>query len=316
MWALFVGVVLVLLAMDLGLFNRKSKEISIKNSLLMSAFYVSCGVAYGIWVWYGLGPVAGKEYFTGFIVEKILSLDNIFVISLIFSYFSIPAIYQHRVLFFGILGVIILRGIMISLGAMLVAKFHWLLYVFAVFLMFTGIKMLFAHEKEKDMGANPILKLLKKIIPITDNLHGNKFFVRLAPQGEGQNKTIAHATPLFVALIMIEFVDLVFAVDSVPAIFAITTDSYVIYTSNIFAILGLRALYFTLAAMIHRFAYLKYALSGVLVFIGSKIFIGDWFFDGKMPAELSLAVTVLMLSSGIIVSLLKTRPQAKAVQGE
>lgn len=311
MWAGFIALVLILLVVDLGLFHRRQREISIKESLWMSVFYIVVACLFGGAVWQELGPQSGKEYFTGFLVEKSLSMDNVFVISLIFTYLQIPRIYQHRVLFWGILGVIVLRGIMIGVGAALVEEFHWILYLFAAFLMVTGVKMLFAGDEEPDIEQNPILKFLRKYLPITQELHGNRFMIR-APHPEAPRRKITMYTPLFVALVFIELIDLVFAVDSVPAIFAITTDPYVIYTSNIFAILGLRALYFALAVIIHRFSYLKYALALVLVFIGSKVFVTDFLLDGeKFPASVSLAVTFGLLAGGVAVSLLKTGKMAK-----
>lgn len=238
-------------------------------------------------------------------VEKTLALDNIFVIALIFSFFAIPRKYQHRVLFWGILGVIVLRGIMIGLGATIVSNYHWVLYVFAVFLIFTGIKMLFAgDDEEPDLSRNPLLRFARKRMRVTDELHGNAFFVKL-PDGAG--RMVRYATPLFLALVMIEFADLIFAVDSVPAVFTITTEPFIVYTSNIFAILGLRALFFALAAILHRFAYLKYALSLLLVFIGSKIFIADLMGWEKFPPVWSLGITFAILGAGVIVSLLKTK---------
>lgn len=305
MWAAFLGVVLVLLVLDLGLFHRKAKEIGVRESLWMSGFYVSIGLLFGVWVWHSLGAQAGTEYMTGFLVEKTLALDNIFVISLIFTYFAVPAAHQHRVLFWGVLGVIVLRGIMIGLGATLVTEFSWVLYVFALFLIATGAKMLVIGDTLPDIETNPALKLMRRHMRITPSLQGGKFFVQQADPDTG--KLATWATPLFVALVMIEIVDLVFAVDSVPAIFAITTDPFVVYTSNIFAILGLRALYFALAAVIGRFAYLKPALALVLIFIGSKIFIADLLGLEKFPAGLSLAVTLGLLAGGVAISLLKTR---------
>ena len=247
---------------------------------------------------------AASEYWTGFIVEKTLSMDNVFVISLIFSFFAIPAKYQHRVLFWGILGVVVLRGIMIGIGTTLVSEFHWILYLFAAFLIFTGVKMFFSDDDDMDVADNPILKFLKKHLPVLDELKGNKFFVR---QNNEEGKLQIYCTPLFVALLMIELVDLIFAVDSVPAVFAITLDPYVVYTSNIFAILGLRALYFSLNAIIDRFYYLKPALALVLVFIGSKIFI-TWFLGlSKFPTSVSLGITLSLIVGGVLYSLYKTR---------
>ncbi|MBM5573376.1 TerC family protein [Deefgea sp. CFH1-16] len=306
LWLSFIAIVLTLLIFDLGVLHKQDHEIGVRESLKLSAFYITAGLLFGGWVWWYLGSVSGMEYFTGFLIEKSLSLDNVFVISLIFTYFAIPRIYQHRVLFWGILGVIVLRAIMIGVGATLVAEYYWTLYIFAVFLIFTGLKMLFASEQATDMSKNPLLGFLRRHMRVTDQLHGQQFFVRV-PAAAGSEKTVLWATPLFLALVMIEIVDLVFAVDSVPAIFAITTDPFIVYTSNIFAILGLRALYFALAAVIHRFHYLKYALALVLVFIGSKIFLGDFVFDGKVPPALSLAVTFGLLAAGILFSLWKTR---------
>ena len=240
-----------------------------------------------------------------------MAMDNIFVIAMIFGYFSIPREYQHRVLLFGILGVIVLRGIMIAAGAAVVENYHWVLYLFAAFLVITGIKMLFSSSEPYDVENNPVLKFLRKRLPVTERLQGQKFLVRENNPATGKLKT--YVTPLLLALIMIEFADLVFAVDSIPAIFAITTDPFIVYTSNIFAILGLRALYFALAALIHRFAYLKYALSVVLIFIGSKIFIADMLGLAKIPPLISLGVTLAILASGIIGSLWATRNDEKAL---
>ncbi len=302
-WGLFIGIVITLLVIDLGVLHKDNHVISVKESLWMSAGYIAIALMFGGWIWWEMGPDSGMNYLTGFFVEKTLALDNIFVISLIFSYFAIPQIYQHRVLFWGILGVIVLRGIMIGLGATLVTQFSWILYIFGAFLVLTGIKMLFASAHEKDMGENRMIKFLRKHMKVTDELHGQRFFVKQIDPKTG--KLARFATPLFLALLMVEFVDIIFAVDSVPAIFAITTDPYIVYTSNIFAILGLRALYFALAAMMHRFVYLKYALSAVLIFIGGKIFWNQ--LVGKMDPSISLTITVAILASGIIFSLLKTR---------
>jgi tellurite resistance protein TerC len=309
MWAVFLGIVIALLIFDLGVLHKKTKEIGIKESLVMSAFYFLIALAFGAWVWHELGAQSGQEYITGFIIEKTLALDNVFIISLIFTYFAIPLKYQHRVLFWGILGVIVLRAIMIALGATLVSEFSWILYVFAVFLILTGIKMLYVGDKLPDIENNPILKLLRKRLKITDKLHDEKFYVNL-PDPKNNGKMVRHFTPLFVALILIEFVDLIFAVDSVPAIFTLTTDPYIVYTSNIFAILGLRALYFALAAIIHRFKYLKHALAVVLMFIGSKIFIADALGMEKFPVSISLSVTFGLIAAGIVYSLYKTNKQS------
>jgi tellurite resistance protein TerC len=302
-WLTFVGVVVALLAFDLGVLHKDDKEIGVRESLLLSAGYISAALIFGAWVWWYLGAQSGMDYYTGFMIEKSLSMDNVFVIALIFSFFAIPRQYQHRVLFWGILGVIVLRAIMIGLGATLVSQFSWVLYLFGAFLIFTGIKMWIIADHVPDIANNPLLKFLKRHMRVTDGLRGNAFWVNEPDPATG--KVVRFVTPLFLALVLVEFVDLVFAVDSVPAIFAITTDPFIVYTSNIFAILGLRALYFALAAMIHRFKYLKYALALVLVFIGSKIFLVG--IIGKIPAVISLSVTFGLIAGGVLVSLWKTR---------
>ena len=305
MWLGFFAIVAALLALDLGVLHRKQKEIEVRESLLLSAGYIALGLAFGGVVWWQLGETAGILYLTGFVVEKSLALDNVFVIALIFSFFAVPRQYQHRVLFWGILGVIVLRAIMIGIGAKLVSEFSWILYVFAAFLVLTGIKMLVVGSKPLDLAQNPVLKFVRSRFRVTDELHGQAFFVNLPDATSG--RLVRHVTPLFVALILIEIADLIFAVDSVPAIFAITTDPYLVYTSNIFAILGLRALYFALDAVLHRFAYLKQALAVLLIFIGSKIFVADLFGLEKFPAAWSLGLTFAILAAGIIYSLWRTR---------
>ena len=245
----------------------------------------------------------------GFVVEKTLALDNVFVIALIFSFFAVPRKYQHRVLFWGILGVIVLRAIMIGLGAILVSQFAWVLYIFAAFLIITGIKMLWIGDKEPEIGNNPVIGFLRRRFNVTDEHHGQSFFVKKPDPRTG--KMAWFLTPLFMALVMVEIADVIFAVDSVPAIFAITTDPFIVYTSNIFAILGLRALYFSLAAMIHRFQYLKPALAVVLIFIGSKIFISDLLGLEKVPPVVSLGVTLTIIAAGILWSLYGTRAEVK-----
>ena len=333
MWLLFIGVVGLLLVLDLGVLHREAKEIEVKESLILSTLYIGLGLAFGFWVWWSFdnlkpegvgldGATAATLYWTGFIVEKTLAMDNVFVIAMIFTYFAVPRIYQHRVLFWGILGVIVLRAIMIGLGATIVSQFSWVLYVFAVFLIFTGVKMWVMAEAKPDIAKNPLLKFMRRRFNVTDQLHGEKFWVKQPHPQTG--KAVWFMTPLFLALVLVEVADVIFAVDSVPAIFAITTDPFIVYTSNIFAILGLRALYFALAAIVHRFHYLKYALSVLLVFIGSKIFIADLAFPetGKFPPALSLSITFVILAAGIVWSLWKTRggdgsrakPQSKAAK--
>jgi len=314
MWKGFLLIVLLLLAFDLGVLNRKDKEMGVAQSLWLSAFYIAFAVLYGAGIWWAYdngeittsdGTHAGIAFFTGFFIEKALSIDNVCVISLSFGYFAIPARYQYRALVWGIIGVILLRGIMIAAGAALVQQYSWVLYIFGAFLIATGIKMLVVPEGEQDISKNPIVRFMRKHMRVTDELHGKKFFVRQMDPATG--KKLAFATPLFLALVVINIADLIFAVDSVPAIFAITTDTFIVYTANIMAILGLRALYFALAAMVHRFHYLKYALALVLVFIGGKIFWNQMV--GKLDPAISLGVTAAIIAGGVFVSLWKTRGQ-------
>ncbi|TDM07958.1 MAG: hypothetical protein C4K60_00030 [Ideonella sp. MAG2] len=331
-WLAFLLAVLAILAFDLGVMHRDAHEIGVAESLKMSALYIGLGLAwaavvYGIYGHYAnagaMDPqmaaatssderawTAVKLYMTGYLVEKTLAMDNVFIISMIFTYFAVPREYQHRVLFWGILGVIVLRAIMIGLGAALVMEFVWIMYVFGVILLLTGVKMLVMVDHKPDIGNNPVLRLMRKHMRVTDDLHGQAFTVRLAHPQTG--KMELYATPLLLCLILVEIADLVFAIDSVPAIFAITPDPFIVYTSNIFAILGLRALYFALAAVVHRFHYLKYALAMVLIFIGAKIFLGDWLFDGKVPASISLGVTGGLLAGGVLFSLWKTRSATRS----
>jgi tellurite resistance protein TerC len=307
-WLSFAAVVATLLALDLGVLHKGEQEISVRESLVLSAGYISVAALFGAWVWWQQGAIKGTEYFTGFLIEKSLSMDNVFVIAMVFSYFAIPRALQHRVLFWGILGVLVLRAIMIALGAALIHEFSWILYVFGAFLILTGIKMWRTASDMPDIGNNPVLQWLRRHLRVTDSLHGQAFMVTQPHPQTGA--PVRWATPLLLALCLIECLDLVFAVDSVPAVFAITDDPFIVYTSNVFAILGLRALYFALAAMVHRFHYLKYALALVLVFIGMKIVLVG--LVGKMPAALSLGITFGLIAGGVLVSLWKTRPGAPA----
>jgi integral membrane protein, TerC family len=307
-WLGFLGVVFALLAFDLGVLNKDDKELGIAESLKLSAFYIAVAVVFGVWIHFSKGAEASLHYFTGYAIEKALSIDNVFVISLIFTYFAIPRALQYRALVWGIIAVLVMRGIMIGVGAALVQEYDWVLLFFGVFLVATGIKMLVVKEGETDVSRNPVVRFLSRRMRVTDGLHGQRFFVRQPHPKTG--RLVVWATPLFLALVVINVADLVFAVDSVPAIFAITTDTYIVFTANIMAILGLRALYFALAAMVHRFEYLKYALALVLVFIGLKIFWNHFF--GKVDPAISLAVTLAMIGGGIVFSLWKTRGEAEA----
>ena len=312
LWLLFLTIVVALMVFDLGVLHKDDHELGVRESLKLSAFYIAIAVAFGGYIWWawsngtlvtsdGTNPVA--SYFQGYIIEKVLSIDNVFVISLIFGYFAIPRKYQYRALVWGIIGVIILRGIMIAIGAELIAAYDWVTLVFAAFLAFTGLKMLVVPDSDPDLSQNPVVRFISTHMNVTNGLHGQKFFVRQPSPVTG--KLMLYATPLFVALVVINFADLVFAVDSVPAIFLITTDTFIVYTANIMAILGLRALYFALAALVHRFHYLKYALAVVLIFIGLKGFYS--YFFGKFDPYLSLAITIGIILVGIVYSLWKTR---------
>lgn len=300
MWGTFLALMLGLLVFDLGVIHRRPHEIGLRESLLLSALYISLGLLFSLWIWQMLGAHAAMLYLTGYVVEKSLSLDNVFLIALIFSYFAIPRAYQHKVLIWGIVGVIVLRGVMIGAGTVIVSHFEWVLYVFAVFLIFTGVKMLLNGDHQFEVADNPVLRLLRRWLPLSSGLHGHRFFIRSGSR--------LLATPLLLTLFMVETADLIFAIDSIPAIFSITTDPYIAYTSNIFAVLGLRALYFVFVVLIARFTYLKYALSLVLVFIGSKTFLAELFPLEKFPSALSLVITVLLITGGIFLSLFSRRP--------
>ena len=328
-WLAFIGAVVTLLAFDLGVVNRKDHEIGTRASLQLSAFYIVIGLSFAVVIWQlynnaypgvSLDPqllaVTGEErawtavqlYLTGFAVEKTLALDNVFIISMVFTYLAIPRMYQHRVLFWGVIGVIVLRAFMIGLGAALVSQFSWVLYFFAVFLIITGILMFRKGGHDTDISQNKVIAWLRRRMNVTPELYGNKLRVQLPDPHTGKLRWFA--TPLLLALVFVEIVDLIFAIDSVPAIFAITSDPYIVYTSNIFAILGLRALFFALAAMVHRFQYLKHALALTLVFIGSKIFLGDLFPGGKFPSTWSLSITMGLIGGGVLYSLWRTRTSA------
>jgi tellurite resistance protein TerC len=302
MWLGFNVFVLILLALDLGLLHRKGQEVGIKEALLLSLGYFVLALIFGAGVYHFLGANAGVEFFTGYLLEKSLSVDNIFVFVLIFSHFSVPPQYQHRVLFWGILGALMMRAAMILTGAAILQSFHWVIYIFGAFLIFTGIKMLLTINQEPNMEGNRLVRLIRRNFRVTEGYEGNKFFVR--------RNGLLFLTPLMVVLILVEVSDVVFALDSIPAIFAITTDPFIVYTSNVFAILGLRALYFALVGIIHRFHYLKYGLSLVLMVVGAKMLINAAF--GKIiPTEAALLVTALLIGGSMLVSVLKTRGMPK-----
>ncbi|TYC81033.1 TerC family protein [Novosphingobium sp. BW1] len=312
-WFAFIAIVIALTAFDLGVLHKDDKEMGIGESLKLSVFYIGIAMIFGGWIWVQKGPAAGMEYYTGYFIEKALSIDNVFVISMIFSFFAVERKYQYRALLWGILAVIVLRGIMIAGGAAMIESAYWVMYLFAAFLIFTGLKMLVTGESEPDVGNNAAVRWISTHMRVTKEHHAEHFFVKVpanpeAPVGARGSRLVWAATPLFLALVVINLADLVFAVDSVPAIFTITRDTFIVYTSNIMAILGLRALYFALAAMVHRFHYLQYALALVLVFIGGKIFVSDFLLSGaKIPPVFSLGVTVALIAGGVIWSLVMTR---------
>ncbi len=311
MWGVFFLVVPALMIADLFIFNKRDHVIGLEESLKMSGWYVGFGLLFGLYVWWNMGDDHALDYYTAFVIEKSLSLDNLFVITVIFTTFSIPKEYQHRVLVWGIIGVIVMRGIMIGAGAAIVHQFHEVLLLFAAILIFTGIKMLMmkSHDEEVDNLENKgYVKFLKKHINFTTELHGHDFWVK-KPLPEKPGKMGWFATPLFLALVVVELTDLMFAFDSIPAVLAITTEPYVVYTSNIFAILGLRALFFAVENIINRFILMKYALSIVLIFIGGKVFINEFFFH--ISPAISLAITLFVLLGGMVFSILITsnRPE-------
>ena len=349
-WLGFIVFVILMLALDLGVFHRHAHVVSIKEALGWSAVWAGLGLTFTFFIYYGYenhwlglgnvvdavdgqinnGKTAALKYLTGYVVEKSLSVDNVFVIAMLFGFFAVPAIYQHRVLFWGILGALVMRGVMIGVGAKLVSEFHWVLYVFGIFLILTAVKMLVMKTDHTDPNQNIVVRLTRKFFPITQRFHGEHFFVRagspgsLEPEVPGAQPMIDEAvanakpgtlmlTPLMLALIMVETTDLIFAVDSIPAIFAITADPFLVFTSNVFAILGLRSLYFALAGMIEKFRYLKISLSLVLALVGVKMLIHSWLKEMLGPNfNLYLLVVVLLiLAAGVAASLLTTKNQHK-----
>jgi tellurite resistance protein TerC len=297
-WIAFFVIVVALMAFDLGVLNKTDHEIGIKESLWLSAFYIAVALLFGLGVWWMRGAEDALLYYTGFLVEKSLSIDNVFVFALIFTFLGIPRIYQYRVLVWGIIMALVLRAVFIGFGAAVVAEWSWILWFFGAFLIITGVKMLWAKDDDgPDFENNAVMLWMKRHINLTPEYRGNAFWFK--------ENGVRWFTPLFVALVLINFADIIFAVDSVPAILAITQDPFIVYTSNIFAILGLRALYFALAAMIHRFHYLKYALALILVLIGVKIVL--MMIGIKLPALLTLGLTFGLLAGGVGYSLWKTK---------
>ncbi|HYO39335.1 MAG TPA: TerC family protein [Nocardioidaceae bacterium] len=294
-WAAVLAVILAMLMIDL-LAHRRAHVVSVREAAWWSAVWVSLGLAFGAVVWWTMGPQAGAEYYAGYLIEKSLAVDNVFVFALIFTYFAVPREYQHRVLFYGVLGALVFRAVFIAGGAVLIENFAWILYVFGAFLIVTGWKMFTHRNDHLDPSQNPVLRLVRKRVPSTDEYHGNRFWVRKGG--------VWVATPLLPVLVLIETTDIVFAVDSIPAIFAVTQDPFLVFTSNAFAILGLRAMYFLLADLIHRFIYLKTGLAAILVFVGVKMLLLDVY---KVPIWLSLTVIAACITLAVVASLRATR---------
>ncbi len=302
LWIGFNLFVLLMLALDLGVFHRKTHEVNVKEALIWSFVWFALAMVFNYGVYHYMGKVKALEFFTGYVLEKSLSVDNIFVFILVFSFFKVPALYQHKILFWGILGALVMRVILIFSGVALLTKFHWLIYVFGAFLVFTGIKMLLQKDSHVAPDKNILVRLFKKIYPVTNDYHGDKFFVKIDAK--------KFATPMFVVLLVIEFTDLVFAVDSIPAILAITNDTFIVYTSNVFAILGLRSLYFALSGVMKYFRFLKVGLSVILVFVGIKMIIVDFF---KFPIMLSLGIIISILLISVLASLIKPKEENKEI---
>jgi tellurite resistance protein TerC len=354
LWIAFIAFVLLMLALDLGVFHRKAHVVTVKEAIAWSAVWFTLGSAFAVFVyfaydgqWFSLGTVpdpvdglpnvgatATEKYLTGYVVEKSLSVDNIFVIAMIFGFFAVPPIYQHRVLFWGILGALVLRGVMIALGAKLISEYHWVLYLFAVFLILTAIKMLFFKTEHTDPNKNFVVRLMRRLLPITARFHGEHFIVRTGEAAcyesevpgmpampdevveKAQLGTLL-LTPLALALVMVETTDLIFAVDSIPAIFAITGDPFLVFTSNVFAILGLRSLYFALAGMVDKFRYLKAALAVVLMVVGVKMLLAEWLklALGRHFNLYLLLVVLAILAAGVLGSLIAERRDTRHLTG-
>jgi tellurite resistance protein TerC len=304
-WFGFNALILVLLALDLGVFNRRAHAVGMREALSWSAVWVTLALAFGAWVGTSMGKQAMLEFYSGYLIEQALSVDNLFVFILIFGYFRIPPALQHRVLFWGILGALLMRGTMIAAGALLLARFHWIIYLFGGFLLVTGVRMAFGGDAQVEPEANPVIRLLRRILPITSQFHGERFFVR-EPGADGALRLVA--TPLFVVLALVETTDIVFAVDSIPAVFGVTRNPFLVYTSNVFAILGLRSLYFVLAGVIGTFHLLKYGLALVLAFVGGKMLLSGYL---HVPTGVSLAIVASVLAGSVLLSLV-VRPRGDA----
>ncbi len=296
LWMGFGLFLLIMLALDLGVFHKNSHVVEFKEAITWSCVWIGLAIVFNIGIFYFAGEIKGLEFLTGYLIEKSLSIDNVFIIALIFTYFNVPREYQHRVLFWGVIGALIMRAVLIAVGAALITEFTWIIYIFGAFLIFTGFKMYFQKDHKIDPDKNPLIKLSKKLIPVTEQYNKEKFFV--------VKDRKRYATPLFLVLLLVETTDLIFAVDSIPAIFAISKDPFIVFTSNAFAILGLRSLYFALAGVIHKFYYLKAGLSVILVFVGIKMLLVDIY---KIPTGISLGLIALVIIVSIYASVQKNK---------
>ena len=302
LWIGFNVFVLAMLALDLGVFHKKCHVVTFKESITWTAVWVTLAMIFNAWLWKTYGSQKGVEFFTGYVIEKSLSVDNVFVWAMLFTYFAVPPLYQHKILFWGVIGALIMRAGMIFLGAALITQFAWIIYVFGAFLILTGLKMIFKKEEEIHPENNPVVRWFKRFMPVTQDFRGEKFFVR--------ENGVRMATPLFVVLILVEITDLIFAVDSIPAIFAVTKDPFIVYTSNVFAILGLRSLFFALSGVLDKFHYLKIGLGVVLTFVGVKMILAHT--EYKIDTVVSLGVIVSILATSVVASLLKPKAMAGA----
>jgi len=300
-WVLFTIFIVVMLAIDLGVFNRKAHEVSVREALAWSGVWVALAMAFNLGVYFWQGQEVAVQFFTGYVVEKSLSVDNIFVFLQVFAYFSVPAVYQHRILFWGVLGAIIMRAVFILVGVTLISKFHWIIYVFGGFLLITGAKMAFSEKKEMHPEKNPLIRLLKRFVPLSNDYGEGRFFVKRGGA--------LMATPMALVLVVIETTDVIFAVDSIPAILAITTDPFIVYSSNLFAIMGLRAMFFALAGVIGRFRYIHYGLAAILSFVGLKMVVSDFY---KLPTLWALGIIVVILAASMIASVFSRPPVGSA----
>ena len=305
LWLGFSVFLIIMLALDLGVFHKNSHVVEFKEAMIWSGVWIGLALLFNVGIFYYFGKVKGLEFMTGYLIEKSLSIDNVFIIALIFTYFNVPRQYQHRVLFWGVIGALIMRAVLIAVGATLIKEFAWIIYIFGAFLIFTGLKMYFQKNEGINPDKNPVVRFFKRFIPMTDEYNKEKFF--LIREGK------RFATPLFVVLLLVETTDLIFAVDSIPAIFAITSDPFIVFTSNAFAILGLRSLYFALAGVIYKFYYLKAGLSVILVFVGIKMMLIDIY---KIPIGVSLGFVALVILIAVVASIRKNKQleQAKALE--